>query len=62
MHVSVRGHAPERQDKAAGLPQSMQHVDTKSSNSSSSAAFIKRSEERNLPTIISSSNQFKEKS
>lgn len=62
MHMSVREHAPERQEKVAGLPQSMQHVDTKSSNSGASAAFIKGSEERQLPIIVSSSNQFKEKS
>lgn len=54
-------HPPERQDKAGSVPQSKQCVDTVSSSSGSAAAFIKWSKERTPSTIISSSNQFKDK-
>ena len=58
--MPVRGHPPERQDKAARLPQSKQCIDTMSSNYGSSAV-VKLSEERTPSTIISSFNQFKDK-
>jgi len=60
--VPVRRHSPEREDKAARVPQSKQRVDTSYVfQLGTTAAFIKRSEARTPFTIISSSNQFKDK-
>lgn len=56
----VRGHPPERWEKAARLNGLKQCTDTMSSNSGPSAASIKGSEKRIPYTITASPNQFKD--
>lgn len=56
----VRGHPPERWEKAARLSGLRQCMDTTSSNSGPSGASIKGSDERIPYAIVSSPNQFKD--
>lgn len=56
----VREHPPERREKAARLTRLKQCIDTTSSNSGASAAFIKWSEKSIPYTIIYSPKQFKD--